>query len=141
MLKKIPLFNNLNQRQLKQIARVTYEYPVPVKAGKVLVQEGDPGQEFFMILDGVAQVKKAGRVIDTLAKGAHFGEVSLIDGRRRSATVVAETDVRLMGLSRKSFHELLNNVPGLSNKLLDALCDYLRMAEETISDVMKYRRR
>jgi CRP-like cAMP-binding protein len=130
MLKEVPLFAGLNQRQLRQVAKVIYEYPVPLKPGKELVREGDPGREFFVILEGQAKVARGGRTLRKLSRGDYFGEVSLLDGQRRTASVVAETELRLMGLNRKSFQALLDSVPGLSQKLLEALCHYVREAEK-----------
>jgi len=129
LLQKIPLFKDLSKRQLNKIAKVAYEYPLPIKAGKEIARQGDPGREFYVILKGTAKVKQSGRTIATLSKGDHFGEISLIDSRTRTASVVAETDVNLMGVSSTSFKKLLDDVPGLSKKLVFALCDYVRKAE------------
>ena len=133
MLAKIPLFGSLNKRQLGKIAKVAYEYPLPVEAGKEIARQGDPGREFYVILKGTAKVKQNNRSIGKLSKGDYFGEISLLDGRVRSASVIAETDVYLMGISSTSFKGLLDSVPGLAKKLVFALCDYLRNAEKKVS--------
>jgi CRP/FNR family transcriptional regulator/CRP/FNR family cyclic AMP-dependent transcriptional regulator len=133
LLGKIPLFSNMNKRQLNKIAKVAYEYPLPVEAGKEIAREGDPGREFYVILKGTARVKQKNRTIGKLSKGDYFGEISLLDGRVRSASVIADSDVYLMGISSTSFKQLLDSVPGLAKKLVFALCDYLRNAEKKVS--------
>lgn len=137
VLKKLNLFSELSKRQLAQVAKVAYEYPVPYKPGKVFVRQGDPGQELFIILEGKAVVKKGNRVIAELKKGDFFGELSLLDGKKRSASVEAKTEVRVMGLSAKSFRKLLDDVPGLSKNILFAVCRYLRNVDKLQSKLPK----
>lgn len=129
ILKSVLLFSNLNKRQLAQVAKVAYTYPLPIAAGKELVRQGDPGRELLILLRGSARVIRNGRTVRKLVKGDHFGEISLIDQRPRSASVVAESEVEIMGLSSKSFMTLLDGVPGLAKKTVLALCDYLREAQ------------
>lgn len=127
LLKKVPMFNNLSNRHLNEIAK--YADQLSVKAGKVLAEQGDMGWEFVFILEGKTRVEKGGKVINRLASGDFFGEVSLIDRGPRTATVIAETDMTLLIVNSKSFDHLLDTVPGLQRKILISLCQYFRKAE------------
>jgi CRP/FNR family cyclic AMP-dependent transcriptional regulator len=127
LLKKVPMFSNLSNRHLNEIAK--YADQLSVKTGKVLAEEGNIGWEFVFILEGKARVEKDGKIINRLASGDYFGEVSLIDREPRTATVIAETDMTLLIVNSKSFDHLLDTVPGLQKKILISLCQYFRKAE------------
>jgi CRP/FNR family transcriptional regulator/CRP/FNR family cyclic AMP-dependent transcriptional regulator len=106
---------------------------VQVKTGRLLAKQGEKGWEFIFIVEGKARVKKDGKVIRQLSRGDFFGEISLIDGQPRTASVTAETDMNVLVVYKKSFDHLLNTVPGLQKKILISLCDYLRRAEKVIN--------
>jgi CRP-like cAMP-binding protein len=114
LLKKVPMFSNLSNRHLNEIAK--YADQLSIKSGKVLAQEGSIGWEFVFILEGKARVEKKGKVINRLASGDFFGEISLIDRGPRTATVIAETDMTLLIVNCKSFDHLLESIPGLLNE-------------------------
>ena len=130
-LKKVPLFSNLSKRHLNEIGK--HADQVAIKAGKVLAQQGNIGWDFILIVEGKAQVKKDGKVIRHLSSGDFFGEISLIDGEPRTATVIAETDMALLVVHRRSFDHLLDTIPGLPKKIMVSLCKYLRRAEKAIN--------
>jgi len=130
-LKKVPLFNNLSQRHLGEIAK--HADQVKVEADRVLVQQGKIGWEFIFIVEGKARVEKDGKVIRQLSGGDFFGEISLIDGEPRTATVIAETDMTILVVHKTSFDNLLETIPGLQKKILISLCKYLRRAEKAIN--------
>ena len=130
-LKKVPLFSALNRRHLDVIARHADE--VKRNAGTVLARQGARGLEFLLIVEGSARVEKDGKVIAHLGPGDFFGEMSLIDGKPRSATVVADAPVLLLVVDVRSFGRLLETVPGLSNKVMATLCERLRAADETLT--------
>jgi CRP-like cAMP-binding protein len=96
----------------------------------MLTRTDEPGDEFFLILDGTASVDVAPETRVSLGPGAFFGEMSLLDGGPRSATIVAETPVRLLVISRRNFSVLLEDVPGLTQSLLVTLSRRVRQAEE-----------
>jgi CRP-like cAMP-binding protein len=131
LLKKVPLFNNLSQRHLKEITK--HADQVQVEKGRVLAQQGKTGWEFIFIVEGKARVEKDGKVIRQLSKGDFFGEISLIDGEPRTATVIAETDMTILIVHKKSFDHLLDTIPGLQRKILVSFCQYLRRAEKVVS--------
>lgn len=130
LLDKVPLFKGCTRRQLRALARITGVFDAP--AGKVLTRAGEPGNEFFLIIDGSARVDVSPRKQVRLRAGDFFGEMSLLDGEPRSATVVAETPVRLLFIGRRHFQSLLDDVPGLSQSLLVALSRRVRHAEKAL---------
>ena len=131
LLKKVPLFNNLSQRHLKEIAK--HADQVQVERGRVLVQQGKTGWEFIFIVEGKARVEKNGKVIRQLTGGDFFGEISLIDGEPRTSSVIADTDMTLLIVHKPSFDHLLEAIPGLQKKVLVSLCQYLRRAEKSMN--------
>ena len=99
--------------------------------GKVLTREGEPGSEFFVVIEGQATVivGKRGRIAP-LGPGASFGEMSLLDQGPRTATVEAQTDMELLVLDARSFSSLLADVPSVARKVLAAMAARLRIAEK-----------
>ena len=130
-LKKVPLFSGLSRRYLDLIARQTDE--VKEEAGTVLAKQGALGLEFLLLLEGGARVDRDGTVIARLGPGDFFGEMSLIDGMPRSASVIAEDPSVLLVIQARSFRSLLDEVPELQRKLLVALCARLRAADAKIA--------
>jgi CRP-like cAMP-binding protein len=128
LLKKVPMFSNLSQRHLREVSK--HADQLSVKTGNVLAEQGKIGWEFIFIVEGKARVEKDGKVIRQLSGGDFLGEISLIDGEPRTATVTAETDMILLVVNKTSFDHLLAKVPGLQRKILIALCKYLRSAEK-----------
>ena len=128
LLKKVPMFSNLSQRHLREIGK--HADQAKVEAGRVLAQQEKKGWEFIFIVDGKARVEKDGKIIRELSEGDFFGEISLIDGESRTATVTAETDMTLLVVHKTSFDHLLNTIPGLQRKILISLCSYIRRTEK-----------
>jgi CRP/FNR family cyclic AMP-dependent transcriptional regulator len=127
-LRTVPLFEECSNKQLKSVAKITKVFDVP--AGAVIARAGEPGDEFFLICDGSARVEVSPGKHVVLGPGRFFGEMSLLDGGPRSATVVASTPVRLFVISRRNFSALLNDVPGLTQALLVTLSRRVREAQE-----------
>ncbi len=123
-LASLPLFSSCSKRELQRIARAGDE--VTVDAGKELVDQGDIGREAFVILSGTASVRRNGRKIATLGPGDPFGELALLDHGPRTASVVAESELRLFVLTARRFNAVLDEAPGLSRKLLGALASRAR---------------
>ena len=128
-LQKVPMLAELSQRQLRRIAGITRVVEAP--AGTVLTRVGEPGDEFFMIVDGAATVEVPGRRRSRLGPTDFFGEMSLLDGEPRSATVTADTDMRLLVIVRRNFQALLRELPELTHSILAVLSRRLRRAEQT----------
>ena len=127
-LKEVPLFEGCSQRQLRSVAKIARVFDVA--ADTVLTRAGEPGDEFFLIIDGTARAEVSAEKQVPLHPGEFFGEMSLLDGGPRSATVVADTPVRLLVISRRHFSVLLKEVPGLTQTLLITLSRRVRQAEE-----------
>src|SRR5215207_6103554 len=127
MLGKVRLFSNCNKRELARIAALTDEVDVP--EGKVIVRQGDPGRECFVIAEGKARATIRGKRSQLLGTGSFFGEMSLLDQGPRSATVTAETDMHLLVLGSREFSSLVNEVPTVAVRMMRGLAERLRSAE------------
>ncbi|HZU73924.1 MAG TPA: cyclic nucleotide-binding domain-containing protein [Acidimicrobiales bacterium] len=125
------LFSTCSRRDLQRIARVCDEIEVP--AGKVIMEEGAPGKEFFLILDGTAVVRRKNRKVATVGPGQYVGELALLTRMPRDSTVLADSDMRLLVLGQREFSAVLDDVPGLSHKLLEAMATRLRDADTKVS--------
>lgn len=131
-LKSVWLFSNCSGSELKKIRGSLDELTVP--AGKVLVEEGRIGMEFFIIVSGTAAVTRDGKKVATLGPDAHFGELALLDRHPRSASVVSETEMDLLVLSQRQFNSLLESVPSIARKMLSAMSLRLREADALAYD-------
>ncbi len=127
LLRNVPLFRGLSQRQLEQVARLADEVEVP--SGVRLATAGEAGHELYVIVAGEAVVKiPSGRSV-RLRAGEFFGEMSLIDGGPRSAQVEAATPMKLLVVGHREFWTLLREAPPLITKIMRALSERLREAE------------
>jgi CRP-like cAMP-binding protein len=126
-LQPVPMFSACSKRDLQLVARRAEDVRVP--AGKVLVNEGETGHEFFVILDGTARVTRRGKRVATLGPGSAFGELALLDKAPRNATVIAETPMELVVLGQREFAGIIDEVPGFSRKLLAGMASRLREAD------------
>jgi len=101
--------------------------------GASVVKEGDPGDAFYVILEGQAKVvSKSGKVVHRLVPGDFFGEISLLDGGARTADVVSETPLTTLELKRKAFQKVLEQEPGVAAKMLEHTASMLRRVERTM---------
>ena len=127
MLRDLPVFAGCSVRELAQIARLVDEVEMP--KGGVLMQEGEPGRESFIIVDGTATVSVDGTEVATLGAGSFVGEMSLLELLPRTATVVAQTPVRLLAIGPQQFNSLLDNSV-VARKLLATMAGRLRGVQE-----------
>lgn len=118
-LKRAPLFDGLSRKQLGELAKVAED--VDLDSGAVLCREGKRGQEFFVIMDGEAEVTRKGKRVATCGPGEFLGEIALIEDVPRTATVTAKTPIRFFVITRQSFLRLLDEQPGVERKVLLAL--------------------
>ena len=133
LLRKVPLFSELGRRHLNVIAGVADE--AKVETGTALARQGRLGREFVLIVDGSARVETDGKVLARLEAGDFCGEMALIDGKPRCATVFAESPCVLLVIDTRSFRHLLDTVPGLQRKILITVCDRLRNADAALAAV------
>jgi len=127
-LARVPLFSGLSDDELRRVAGISKILEAP--AGTVLTQMGDPGNSFFVVIDGRAAVQTPIGVGDLLQPGDFFGEMSLVDGEPRSATITATTDVRLLVVERSHFWRLLDETPDLIRRVLMVLSRRVRSLEQ-----------
>jgi CRP-like cAMP-binding protein len=125
---QVPLFESCSQRELRAIAGVVKEVSHP--EGTVIAKEGDPGVGLFIIVDGEAEVTIGGKRMAILRRGDFFGEIALLDGGPRSATVTARTDMRLLGLTEWVFRGLIQEHPSIAIRTLESMAGRLRAATQ-----------
>lgn len=122
-MEKVPLFARCSKKELASIASLADEVDLP--AGKVLTTEGDRGREFFILLEGSADVLSDGRRLPSLGEGDFFGEIALVTDKARTATVTAAGPMRALVITDRAFRELLRNSPEIQGKVLAAVADRL----------------
>jgi CRP/FNR family transcriptional regulator, cyclic AMP receptor protein len=127
-LAAVPLFSGCTNAELRSIARRTTDIPVP--EGRALVKEGHGGYEFFVVVEGKAEVSRAGRFVAHLGPGDFFGELALLDPAPRDATVTAVTPMEIIVLSRAEFEAALREAPGMTRALLAGMARRLRRLDE-----------
>ncbi|HEX4690223.1 MAG TPA: cyclic nucleotide-binding domain-containing protein [Solirubrobacteraceae bacterium] len=118
-LKGVPFFSGLSKHELDAVAREVDELDFP--AGRVLIRQGEFGHEFFVIVEGAAEVLQGDAVIAQMGPGDFFGELALLDEERRTATVRATSPMRVLVMTRQSFRALDRAVPGIHAKIADAI--------------------
>jgi CRP/FNR family cyclic AMP-dependent transcriptional regulator len=116
MLAGVPLFSGCTDDELKQISRLGTI--LSTSAGTHLTTQGGAGHEFILIRSGHADCVRDGKVVATFGPGDFFGELALLDGGARTATVVANDDVEILVLSHGEFNDLLDRAPSIARKLL-----------------------
>jgi CRP-like cAMP-binding protein len=128
LIKGVPLFAECSRKELGEVAGIADE--IDLREGKELTKEGRAGREFFILVEGTADVKKGSRRVNKLGPGDFFGEISLIRHTPRTATVVATSPVRTLVITERSFQSLLQHQPGIQNKVLSALAARLAPEEK-----------
>jgi len=126
-LATVPLFSACSKKELQMVAKSAERVSLP--AGKVVVNEGAAGTEFFVILEGQARVERHGREVAVIGPGGFFGDLALLDRAPRNATVIAVTEMELAKLGQRGFDGLLERVPGFAKKLLAGLARRLRQED------------
>jgi CRP-like cAMP-binding protein len=121
LLKRVPLFAQCSKRELETIGGIADE--IDLNEGRELTREGAPGREFFVLIEGQADVLKDGRKINTLGAGDFFGEIALVHQSPRTATVKAASPVRALVVTERNFRRLLEQNPEVQRKVLLALAE------------------
>ena len=124
LLARMPLFSTCSKRQLAQVAALTV--PADLPKGTVMTRQGAVGGLAYVIATGQAEVTRDGKRIARLGPGDVVGELSLIDGKQRSATVTATTDLEVLELDREDLLTLMRKAPPVVRKLLEALAQRVR---------------
>jgi len=132
VLRAVPLFQGMTDRSVTAVAelaeRATYA------TGDTLVREGEPGETFIVLTSGDADVSQAGTSIRALTAGDFLGEISLIDGGPRTATVTATSPIEALVIDRTGFRRLMDDVPVVRHDLVSALTDRMRARSSQPSD-------
>jgi CRP-like cAMP-binding protein len=130
LLKRTPLLADLSKRDIEEVGRLADE--VDVRAGRVLLKEGDPGREFFVIIDGQIEITKEGRHLRTMGAGEFLGDIALVVERPRTATATAVTDSWLLVVGHREFHSLMEQFPSIRVSVLESIA--LRLRDLTPDD-------
>jgi CRP/FNR family transcriptional regulator, cyclic AMP receptor protein len=123
LISSAPLFAASSRNELREIAALADEILVP--AGTVLAKEGQTGKEFVIIVQGAADVRRRGRKINTLRSGDFLGEIALLNGAPRTATVTTTQPTHALVLTAQAFRSLLRTIPSMQIKVLEALAKRL----------------
>jgi CRP/FNR family cyclic AMP-dependent transcriptional regulator len=123
LIKGVPLFAGCSKRELDEIASIADEIELP--KGRDLTREGAAGHEFLVLADGRAEVTRKGRTVNKLRSGDFLGEIALITGAPRTATVTTTAPSRMLVITARDFKSLLRRMPSLQLKVLDALAGRL----------------
>jgi CRP/FNR family cyclic AMP-dependent transcriptional regulator len=121
LIKKVPLFSKLSKKGLEEVAHIADE--LDLRKGKVMAEEGDRGREFFVLLEGEADVTKGDQSINTMHEGDFFGEIALVTKMPRTASVTATTDVRVLVITERDFGTLLKHSEEVSRGVAEALAE------------------
>jgi len=124
LIKSVPLFSSCSKKELEAIAAQADELVVP--EGKALTKEGARGREFMVIVDGSAEVRKKGRRLNLLGSGDFLGEIALISGGPRTATVTTTSESDLLVLTDRAFRQLTRQMPSIHASVVKALSERLQ---------------
>ena len=129
LLHTIPLFARFDRKHLERLGMLTEEVDVP--AGKVLIRQGELGDDLMIIVSGAVSVERDGTEVNSLGVGEFFGEIAVIDRGPRTATVTSETPCRLLVVNHRDFHSLMEEFPEIATQVLATLAQRLRTLEPT----------
>ena len=127
LIRGVPLFSRCSRKELSEIASIADE--MDLREGKEIIREGDRGREFFVIAEGTVDVHRGGRRVATLGDGDFVGEIALVAGIPRVASVTTASPVRALVITQAGFRRLLEHSPQIQAKVLEALAS--RLAEAT----------
>lgn len=119
LIKRVPLFSELGRKELDEVASIADE--IDLSEGKELTVEGQPGREFMVIIEGDATVRKGDQEVNRLGAGDFFGEIALVRQQPRTATVIANSPIRALVITDRSFRTLLDRSPTIEEKVMSAL--------------------
>ena len=131
VLEAVPLFEGLSHKQLRKVADLADV--ARFMAGATLVKQGVVGDSFYVVLTGQAKVIANKRTLNRLLPGDHFGEISLLDGGPRSASVVAETEMTLVIITQKDFLAMLRKDPEITVCLLEGMARTVRRLDRSLA--------
>lgn len=131
VLASVPIFEDLSRKQLKKVAAVSDLVEYMQKHS--IVREGEIGDSFFVVLRGQANVTTGGKAVSKVMPGDHFGEISLLDGGPRTATVTSDTPMTMLMLSRKAFLKCVTADPEMAMALMKTMARMIRRVDRSIA--------
>jgi CRP-like cAMP-binding protein len=132
LLKEVPLFKSCSNGELRAIAQLGT--PVEVEEGAYLTEDGHPGREFFLVLEGSASCRVHGKEVNRFGPCSYFGELALLSGGLRTADVVAVTPMEVLVLDTREFRSMLMTTPSIGVKMLAHLAERLTEADSQYSN-------
>jgi CRP-like cAMP-binding protein len=123
LLKRVPLFAGCSKQELEALAKIADE--IDLREGSTLTREGQPGREFFVLIEGDVEVTRDGDEIARLSAGDWFGEIALLTKASRTATVTAASPVRVLVVTDRAFRQVLEATPSIAVKMLERLGERL----------------
>lgn len=128
-LRSVSLFSECDDDELQEIARLGTE--VTLAGGRTIMNEGDPAQEAFLVMEGHATATRAGAELARFGPGDFFGEMALLGNRPRSATVVSDEQLTLRAFHRTEFRQMMEDVPSIATKILRITAERLLDSEDS----------
>ena len=128
LIKRVPLFASASRHELEEIASIADEIDLP--EGREIITEGDTGREFFVLVEGTAEVARGGKKVASIGPGDFFGEIALISRTPRNATITTTSPVRALVITDRAFRHLLDHSPQIAVAVLTALAE--RLAPTTL---------
>ncbi|HEY7132462.1 MAG TPA: cyclic nucleotide-binding domain-containing protein [Candidatus Limnocylindrales bacterium] len=130
LLKRTPLLAGLGRRDIEEVGRLADE--VDLKAGHVLMRQGDPGREFFVVIEGEVSVERDGRHVAKVGPGGFVGDIALVTERPRTATVTTTEPSRFLVVGHREFHTLMDQYPSIRMSVLESMAIMLRDLEPDV---------
>jgi CRP-like cAMP-binding protein len=127
LLQRIPLFAGFDRHHVERLGMLTEEVDVP--AGKVLIRQGELGDDLMIIYSGLVAVERDGIKVNELGPGDFFGEIALLEQGPRTATVTTETPSRLLVINHRDFHAVMDEFPEVAARVMSTLAHRLRTLE------------
>jgi CRP-like cAMP-binding protein len=128
LIKRVPLFSEASKQELEEIAKLADEIDLP--EGRAVITEGEPGREFFVLVEGTADVVRGGKKVASIGPGDFFGEIALIAKTPRNATITTTSPVRALVITDRAFRQLIDHSPQIAVGVLHALAE--RLAPTTL---------
>ena len=128
LIKRVPLFSAASKSELADIAGIADEMDFP--EGKALIREGETGREFFVLVEGTADVERGGAKVDSIGAGDFFGEIALVAHTPRNATVTTTSAARALVITDRAFRQLIDRQPQIAVGVLTVLAE--RLAPTTL---------
>jgi CRP/FNR family transcriptional regulator, cyclic AMP receptor protein len=131
LLKSVPLFAGCSKQELQKLAMIADE--IDLRDGSALTREGEPGREFFVLIEGTVDVIQGGERIAELGAGDWFGEIALLTSAPRTATVTATSPVRVLVVTDRAFRQVVETTPSIAVKMLERVGE--RLAHDAHSNI------